>query len=433
MSLLIRDARILTQDEERRRLRGNVYVEDGLIVSVGKDAPEAETVIDAAGGVLIPGLVNAHTHAAMGLFRGYGDDLPLTAWLETRIWPAEDRMDEEAVRVGTRLGLLEMIAGGTTAYQDMYMNAQAMAEEADAAGIRAVIGWGLADVGRTPKGLAHPAMGAVETFLGAWRLHERVHGAPAPHATYTCHDETLAECAQLAERYDTRFHTHAHETRDEVYESEASRGKRPLAVLDGAGALTERTVLAHCGWVTKAEVGRIAEAGAAVVHCPVSNMKLATGGTTPVPELLEAGAAVALGTDGPASNNTLDMFETMKLTALLHKHARWDPEVADAQTVLDMATRGGAAALGMADALGSIEQGKRADLVLLDHRRPHWTPLHDPVSQIVYAARPTDVATTVVDGRVLYRDGRFETLDATKVMADARRVARDLVGGGEEL
>lgn len=423
MSLLIRDARILTQDDQRRRLRGNVHVDDGRVASVGDDAPEADTVVDADGRILIPGLVNAHAHIAMSLLRGYGDDLPLMRWLEDRIWPAEDRMDEQAVRAGTRLGLLELIAGGTTTYHDMYMHVEAMAEETDAAGLRAIVSWGLADSGKTPAGLANPAMEDVAAYLDRWRDHPRVRGGPGPHAVYTCHDETIRSCAELARTHGTRFHIHAHETRDEVYETEAKRGLRPIGLLASLGALNERTVLAHCGWMTKAEVGQVAQAGASVVHCPVSNLKLATGGVTPLPELLEAGVAVGLGTDGPASNNSLDMFETMKFTALLHKHARWDARVADAQTVFDLATRGGAATLGLADEIGSIEPGKRADLVLVDPHRPHLTPMFDPVSHLVYAAGAADVALTVVDGKVLYEEGAFTTLDPKTVMRAAREVA----------
>lgn len=423
-TLRIRGAKVLTQDAQRRILDADVFVRDGAIAKVGESKEKADETIDAKGLWLLPGLVNTHNHLAMTLFRGYGDDLTLEDWLKTRIWPAEDRMKEEDVRIGTRLAALELVAGGTTTFNDFYMFEDAVADECAKAGLRGYAGWGMVDLGKT-KGDddPNPRLPEVEMFLKKWSTHPRVRGAVCPHAAYTCGSATYRRSAELATKYDTLLHTHAHETRTEVYDMLKAKGKRPLAFLQAAGALTERTVLAHCGWVTKEEVKTVAQAGAKVSHCPVSNLKLATGGVAPIPEFLAAGAAVGLGTDGPASNNTHDMFETMKFTALVHKHARWDATITPAHQVFDLATLGGARVLRLERAIGSIEVGKRADLVLVDPRKPHLTPVHDPVSHLVYAARAGDVHATIVDGAVLRLGDDYRTLKPGPILAAAQKAA----------
>lgn len=426
MSLIIRKAHILTQDGARRHLVGDVHVDNGVIRQVGHVKARADEVIDGSRKLLIPGLVNAHTHLPMVLFRGWGDDLPLEEWLKTRIWPAEDRLDEAAIRAGTRLALLELIASGTTTFNDMYFYEDAVAQEADKAGLRGWAGFGMVDTGKVEGDAPNPKLPECERFVQKWAEHPRIRAAPAPHATYTCGPKTYAQSYQMAERFDALVHTHLSETRSEVYELENQRGARPPKYLEQAQCLGPRSVLAHCGWITKDEVRSIAQAGAGVAHCPVSNMKLATGGTCPVPEFLEAGAAVGLGTDGAASNNTLDLFETMKFASLLHKHLRWDARLLPAQTTFDLATREGARVLRWQDRIGSIEVGKRADLVLLDLDSPRMQPLHDPVSQIVYAAQGGDVHATIVDGRILKLADDYRTLKPDKVLEAARRAAERL-------
>ncbi|HEX9816843.1 MAG TPA: amidohydrolase [Candidatus Thermoplasmatota archaeon] len=428
-SLLIRGPRIIMQDAQRRILLGDVLVEDGKIAKIGDvKGANAEETIDAKGMLLIPGLVNTHTHLPMVLLRGYGDDLPLDEWLKTRIWPAEEKMTEMDMRVGTRLAALEMIMSGTTTFNDMYFFEDAIADEADKAGLRGWAGWGMVDIGKT-KGDQdpNPKIAECEAFVKKWANHPRVRGAPAPHAIYTCGPETVRQMYAMAKRYDTVFHTHMSETRDEVYDTETKRGKRPPAVLEEWGGMGDRTVLAHCGWVTKEEIHGFAKAGAKVAHCPVSNMKLATGGAAPIPEMLAAGVAVGLGTDGAASNNTLDLFETMKVTSLLPKHMRWDARIIPAQTSFDLATRGGAAALRLDTKVGSIEVGKQADLVLVSLRSPRMQPLHDPVSQLVYAGHGSDVFATIVDGRVLKLDDEYRTLKPERVFDEAGRAAARII------
>ncbi len=435
-SLVVENATIVTQDATRRIVKGSVRVEDGVITHVG-DAPRtADEVLDGAGCVLAPGFVNAHTHSPMTLLRGVGDDLPLMEWLETRIWPLEGRLTADDVAAGSDLACLEMIAGGTTTFSDMYFFPDETARAVTRAGLRAWVGVPFLDFpmpGLTPA----DAPDFARRFFKTWATKERVTPVLAPHATYTCGPETLARIAELRADLDDGsgharplVHTHVAETRNEVYDVEKTHGKRPLAQLEAHGLVDDRSVLAHCGWITKDEARRIGHAGAAVAHCPVSNLKLATGGTMPLPELDDAGAVVALGTDGAASNNTLDMVESMKFAALVHKQHRWDATIAPAQRVLDLATLGGARALGAAAEIGSIEVGKRADFALFDFKKPHLTPMTDVVSHLVYAAGARDVRATVVDGQVVYVDGVHRTLDARRVMARADSAATRLREAG---
>ncbi len=429
-SILIRNTTIVTQDDSRRVIQGDLYVEDDRITHVGdiKGRKEADRTIDGTGQVVIPGLINLHTHLPMTLFRGYGDDMHLEAWLKERIWPAEDKFTPETMRAGADLGLLEMITSGTTSFLDMYMmEEQAIAPAARASGMRAWLGEGMVDVGKTDPSTPNAKLPAIERFVKATAKDPLVRGCPAPHGTYTCHDVTYAESARIANEHGVPMHTHCSETRTEVYEVQAKHGKRPVQRIADAGALGTRSVLAHCGWITKEEVRTIAVAGASVAHCPVSNLKLATGGVAPIPELHAAGAKVGLGTDGAASNNTLDMFETMKFAALVQKNHRWDATVLPAQRVLDMATRDGAAALGRPD-LGRITLGATADLCMVDFRRPHLVPRHNVVSHLIYAAGGADVSATIVAGRILMAEGKVETMDAGQVLAAAEKAALALTG-----
>lgn len=427
-SLLVKNALIVTQDEHRHIHKdASLYAEDGRIVEIGNvSTTEADTVIDGTRKIVIPGLLNIHTHLPMGLFRGYGDDMQLEAWLQERIWPAEARITEATMRAGGELGLLEMIAAGTTGFLDMYFMEPMLAQVTATAGMRGWMGVGMVDIGTTPEGQAHERLqGEIQGFCKEYQGHELITPCPSPHGTYTCNPETLSKAAEVSAEFDVPLHIHCSETRTEVYDVENKTGKRPVAQLDACGALGERTVLAHCGWITKAEVNAIAQANAKVAHNPVSNMKLATGGVTPLPELFDAGATVGLGTDGPASNNCCSMFESMKLAALIQKQQRWDATVLPAHQALDMATRGGAAALRRND-LGSLEVGKAADLVLVDAHRPHMVPMHDAVSNLVYAAQMGDVTHTIVAGRVLYADGAFTTLDKDAILGRAAEAAAEV-------
>lgn len=425
-SLAIRNTTIVTQDDKRRVIEGDLYIEDHRIVSVGPKAPEADRTIDGRGQVVMPGLINLHTHVPMGLFRGYGDDMHLEAWLQQRIWPAEANLTADTMRAGADLGHLEMLMGGTTSYLDMYfMEAGPISDSCRQAGMRGWCGEGMVDIGQTEAGEANKKLGAIETSIKLTRDDPLITHCPSPHGTYTCNPETYEEAARIATKYDVPLHTHCSETRTEVYDVEKAHGKRPVQMLKDTGALDANAILAHCGWITKAEVEHIAQAGASVAHCPVSNLKLATGGVAPIPELHACGACVGIGTDGAASNNGTDMFESMKFAALVQKQHRWDPTVLPAQRVLDMATRDGADALMRPD-LGRIVEGATADLCMVDFDRPQLVPRHDAVSQLVYATSSRDVSTTIVHGKVLMEGRKVETMDVASVMAAAREAATAL-------
>ncbi|MFA5944984.1 MAG: amidohydrolase [Candidatus Thermoplasmatota archaeon] len=428
-SVLVRNATIVTQDDSRRILHGDLYVEDGRITHVGesKGRKEADRTIDGTGQVVLPGLINLHTHLAMGLFRGFGDDMPLEAWLKDRIWPAEAKLEERHMRAGVELGLLEMVRSGTTSFLDMYwMEESVVAPACRSAGVRGWLGEGMVDIGQTEAGQPNKKLRDIERFLKSAKGDPLVTPCPAPHGAYTCNPETYTESARLANEHGVPLHTHCSETRTEVYDVQERTGKRPVARIAEAGALGARTVLAHCGWITKGEVADLAAARASVAHCPVSNLKLATGGVAPIPELHDAGVKVGLGTDGAASNNVLDQFQTMKFAALVQKQHRWDATALPAQRVLDMATRDAADALHRPD-LGRLVPGATADFILVDFRRPHLVPRHDTASHLVYAANGADVSTTVVAGRLLMAEGKVETLDAPRILRDAQDCADDVV------
>jgi 5-methylthioadenosine/S-adenosylhomocysteine deaminase len=422
-SLLVKDAIILAQDAQRRVVRGDLLARDGVIEAVGGSlGHDADEVVEAAGDILLPGLVNAHTHAAMTLFRGLGDDLPLEEWLATRIWPAERKLTRDEVEAGTDLALLEMVRTGTTAFNDMYFFADATAQAAARAGVRARIGATLIDFD-TPELKVDRQEPFAREFHKRWRDHPLVQPTLSPHATYSCSHATLDRVRALRDELGSFVHTHCSETRFEVQSVAEKMGARPVEVLRKHDLL-RGSVLAHCGWVTKEEIRHLAQAGAHAAHCPVSNLKLATGAVMPMEEMREAGVNVALGTDGAASNNSLDLLETAKFAALLQKSHRWDARAAPAQAVVDQATLGGARALRLS--ADGLVPGAPADFALVSTKAPHMRPLHDPASALVYGAHGADVRMTVVAGRVLYLDGAFRTMDERSIIARADRAAEVL-------
>ncbi len=404
---------------------GAVAIRGSRIEAVG-DAAELRArfpravVRSSAGRIVLPGLVNLHGHAPMTLFRGLADDLPLTEWLEQVIFPAEaEHVDEGFVRWGTRLACLEMLRGGTTTFVDMYYFEDAIAEEAERCGMRAVVGQTLIDFPAPDNKTWAEAIAYTERFVERWRGHERITPAVAPHAPYTVSAEHLQQAHELAARYDVPMIMHLAEDLSEVESILELTGLRPIDYVDQLGILDHRVLANHVVWPSASEIELLAARGVGVAHCPQSNMKVAAG-VAPVARMLAAGVAVGLGTDGAASNNDLDLWEEIDTAAKLQKLVHSDPTVLPAAEALRMATMGGARALGMADQIGSLEAGKLADLIVVDPSGFHQQPLYDPYSALTYSTKAADVDTVIVAGRVLVEGGRVLSLDESEVR---RRVA----------
>ena len=428
MSILIKNSIILTQNERREQFHGNIYIEDKKIIQISKKpiSVEADHKLEGRNKLVLPGLINSHTHIPMTLLRGYGDDMILQEWLEERIWPIERKLDIKSIEIGTKLGLLEMISSGTTSFLDMYFFEDIIGKVTEKIGLRGFLGFALIDSG-TPEYSKDDLIPQCIRFVKRWKNKDTLQPVIAPHAIYTCGPETLQKSLDIAMKNDINLHIHCSETREEVYDVQNQYGLRPIGLLKKYRLLNEKMILAHCGWITKNEIIDIKKSGSKVSHNPISNMKIATGGYTPIPELLEGNVTIGLGTDGAASNNSLDMFETMKFCALVHKQHRWDPTVLPAQTVVDFATIGGAKCLGIDNDIGSIEEGKKADIIMIDLKKPHLVPQHNLVSHLVYAVRGSDVSTSIVNGKPLMLDGKFLTLDSEKLLDNAEKCAKELI------
>jgi 5-methylthioadenosine/S-adenosylhomocysteine deaminase len=427
MDLLIRDVTFVDGT------RGIIGIDGNRITQLGPEPPrvEAGETIDGTDRLALPGLVNAHTHAAMTLFRGYGDDMPLRPWLEERIWPAEARLTDEDVYWGTRLACAEMIRTGTTLFNDMYWKVPSAIRAIRDAGLRATVSAGLISGGFMGdlKGEMLELIGMYE----AGEFGERIRLALSPHAPYTVTPDDLEWCARLATDHDLPIQIHVSETLREVEECLAEHGRRPAFHLERHGILDRPTTLAHGVWLDREELAMLGRHPATVVHNPVSNLKLACGqgrdvrGWFDYPGAKQAGVNVALATDGTASNTSLDMFEEMKFASLMAKHTSGDPTCMPAAETLDIATRGGADGMGWTEA-GRLEVGALADIVLLDLTEITLTPMHDPASHAVYAANGQCVHTTICDGRVLMEGGAID--DTEEVRARTIEAARRVTGGG---
>jgi len=430
VDLLVFGGTLVTMNAARDVIpNGALAIDDGAIVAMGPAAEVANryngrrSIRPAAHDIVMPGLVNGHNHAAMTLLRGVADDMRLMDWLENYIFPAEGTLvDPEFVRTGTRLAALEMIRGGTTTFVDMYYFEDDVAWEVRDAGLRGVLGETILDMPTPDSPTVDEALAYTEKFLQNWADHPRVTAAVAPHAPYTVGPETLRRTAELARRYGAPLIIHVAETQDEVETIRSRYGLTPVGYLDSIGFLGPDVIGAHSIWVNAADIATLAERGTGVVHNPESNMKLASG-TMPIAALRAAGVPVGLGTDGPASNNDLDMFGAMFTAALLHKHMSQDPTALPATEAVAIATIEGARAIGMEDLIGSLEVGKRADLIVVDGDRPNLVPRYDPYSHLTYAAHAGDVKTTIVDGNVLFDGGTFSTLDPAATIAAARVLA----------
>jgi len=433
-SILIKNGTLATQNPRDDFFQGDIWIDNGRIEQVGRRvARRADTTIDASGKLVLPGFVQTHVHLCQTLMRGAADDLSLLDWLKHRIWPLEAAHDSASLRVSAQLGLAELIRGGTTTVLTMETvhDTDVVFEEAEHSGIRARIGKCLMNAGQgVPKRLIQPARNALAECE---TLHRRWHGASegrlglalAPRFILSCTEKLLRDADALASSLGLLIHTHASENRDEVRQVRRLTGKGNIEAFHTFGLLHERLCVAHCVWVTEKERRLLRETGTRVLHCPSSNLKLGSG-IAPVWKMLQSGTSVSLGADGAPCNNNLDMFQEMRLAALLQK-ALHGPEAMPATRVLRMATLGGAEALGLNDEIGSLEVGKRADVIVANLENLHCSPAIDPVTTLVYSAKSTDVDTCIVDGRILMKGGELVTLDRQRILRESQGQFRRLV------
>jgi len=431
VDLLVLGGIVVTMDPGRTILaEGALAVGDGRILAVGPRAElagrfTAGRTIEAGQALIMPGLIDGHTHLPMTLFRGLADDLPLHAWLEQHVWPAEHRfLNPETVRWGTRLGAAELIHSGVTTCCDMYFFEDSVAEAVREAGLRAILGQAVIEAGSAGADVER-MVADVERFVERWRANERIVPAIAPHAPYTVSPDLFRRLHALSERLDVALLTHLAETQDESRDIVARYGRTPARHLAELGVLDGRLIAAHCVWVDAEEIELLAARQTGIVHCPRSNLKLASG-IAPVPDLLRAGALVGLGTDGAASNNELDLLSEIQVAALIHKGVRLDPLAVPARAALEMATIGGARALKLDHLIGSLEAGKRADLIIVDLDENNLVPLYDPVSHLAYAVAAADVRTVVINGRIVLDDDKLLTLDEAEVRCQVRALATEI-------
>jgi len=413
---------------------GVVLVEDGRIRYAGPraEAPRLDLsarTIDATGKIVMPGIVNTHCHAGTTLLRGYADDMRLMDWLQHKIWPVEDKMRGEDIYWGTALAAYEMLSGGITTFLDMYFFADDVARAIQDTGIRGIIARGIIAVGGPDA--AASRLEETRASFARWngKADGRISFMVGPHAPYTCPPDTLLACAELADDLGVGLHIHLSETRDEVDQAWEHWNTSPIEHVYKLGLLKDRHVVAaHCVHASDDDISILAETGTGVCHCPVSNLKLASG-ITPIHAMRQAGVNVGIGTDGAASENMLHILGSeMRIAALLAKNLEGDPAVFTAYDAVEMATLHGARVLGLADEIGSLQPGKRADITLIDTNRPHMVPIHDPVGLVAYSALPGDVAMTLVNGQVVYQNGRLTMADGAEIMAKASEAARRLVG-----
>ena len=433
VQLIIKGGTIVTMDASRRVIDdGSVVIQNGRIVAVGTAADidreyTARESIDARGKVVIPGLINGHTHVPMTLFRGIADDLDLQEWLTKYIFPAEAKnVTEDFVRVGTRLGLAEMIRSGTTTYCDMYYFEDAIADETYKAGMRGILGETVIDFPVADNKTNAEAMAYVERFVSRWKGNALIVPAIAPHAPYTVSQDHLKAVRAFSDRTGAPIVIHISETKREVDDSLKDKGASPIDYLNSFGFLNDRVIAAHVVWPSEDELGLLKKLGVGIVHNPQSNMKLASG-VAPVPAMLKNDMPVGLGTDGAASNNDLSLWEEMDTAAKLHKLISKDPKVVSAQEAFEMATIRGARSLHLEKEIGSIEKGKRADLVIVDLDDLNQTPYYNIYSDLVYSAKAADVRTVIIEGTVIMRDRRLLTLNEETIKADARKYRERIV------
>ena len=428
--LIIEGGTLLTMVDGEEPMHGaRVIISGDSIeeVSARQDSPlpEAGEIINAEDAIVLPGLINTHGHSPMTIFRGMADDLPLKKWLFDHIFPAEAKhLNPDTVYWASLLGCLEMIASGTTTSVDGYFFADEIVKATNEAGIRALVAQGVIDF--PAPGVPDPKenLDVAMAFLERWiDFSDLITPGIFCHSPLTCSAETLQKAHEISARFGSPLQTHLSETQEEVEELEKRTGLRPVFYLDDLGLLNSNLIAAHAIYLSEKEIDLLAERQVKIAHCPESNMKLGSG-IAGVATMLEKGLAVGLGTDGCASNNNLDLFGEMDTAAKLAKVASLDPILLDARAVLKMATTGGAQVAGLEDRVGTIEAGKKADIIIVDTNTPHMTPIYNPYSQLVYSAAGGDVRDVIINGRIVYRDRRFTTLDRDEIMNEVQRISR---------
>lgn len=426
-SILIKNATIIASEIKK----GSLLIEDDKIAIINENlnSNDADEVINGERKVLIPGLVNTHTHLSMTLMRGLADDLPLDVWLNEHIWPVEAHLEGSHCYAGALLAGLEMIKSGSTCCNDMYFNMDDVARALDKAGLRALITHCMLDNGDEEK--RKQEMKETERVIE--KHHDTARGrikvAISSHSPYTCSEELLRWTREKADETGLKIHIHISETQNEVQIVQEAHGMRPFQYLDDIGLLGPDVISAHSIWPSDDELEIIKEKGVKISHNPLSNMKLASG-IAPITEMVDKNICVSLGTDGAASNNNLDLFQEMKTSALLQKVHKMDPTVLPAEKVFEMATLGGATALGMQEEIGTIEVGKKADLTLVNMKAPHLTPYRNPISHLVYSTEGSDADTVICNGQILMREGEVQVLDEKEVLQQAEEATEDLLSRG---
>ncbi|WP_232696387.1 amidohydrolase [Brevibacillus daliensis] len=425
MKNIITNATVITVNETNEVIQNGAVGFDGNIITYVGETPRDlsmyDVVIDGTNKYVLPGLINTHGHVGMSLLRGFADDLPLQQWLEDKMWPLEAQFGSDHVKWGTIISLIEMIRTGTTTFVDMYDYMDQVAQEVEIAGLRGVLCRGV--IGLCSEEERASKLAQATAFAREWngKANDRIRTMMAPHAPYTCPPEYIEQILEKAKELNVPMHIHMSESKFEVEQNERDYGVRPVAHLENLGVFNHPTLVAHAVHLTDEEIDTLAKYNVKVAHNPISNLKLGSG-VARVPALLEKGVCVGLATDSSASNNNLNLFEELKVTAILHKGVNYDPIAIPAEEALRMATRYGAEAVFQKDEIGSLELGKKADMIMLDSAQAHYHPAHDPISHVVYAANGFDVTDTIVDGKFLMRNRELLTINEAEAIKEVNRL-----------
>ncbi|MDA3838584.1 MAG: amidohydrolase [Candidatus Delongbacteria bacterium] len=425
--ILIKNANILTMNSQMNTFEnGFIGIEKDKIVYLGIEKPEAtsKTIIDAKNNIVMPGLINAHTHSGMTMFRGVADDLSLMNWLNNYIWPLEDKfVTEKNIKTASKLAIAEMILSGTTTFNDMYFFTGVTAENCKDIGMRAVLGEAVIDF---PASVKKTSEEYFLEFINEYENDNLIIPSIVPHSPYSCSEGLLKRIKKLSDEKNLPVHIHISETTDEVKLIKEKTGMTPVEYLDSINFLNEKTVAVHCVHLTDNDMNILKNRNVGIVNSPESNLKLASG-IAEVPKMIKKGLTVSLGTDGPASNNNLDMFEEMSLTVKIHKALNDDSTIMNAKEVLRMGTINGAKVIGIDNITGSLEIGKKADLIIIDINKPHLTPMYDPYSHLTYSANGSDVDTVIINGKIILKNRKFTNFDLDKVMLDIKHISNEII------